>query len=222
MKRFVALIMIGTAAIAAANAVGSERLRGCDQHSAYRKTHSVLVFRTATKQEDDVGNPETYYYACNRPRGTPVAIAVDSSTHGEYLPNNVLKEIAIAGHFAGSLVVTGEGDNQACEKYDPGSPNCPVPRTRVTIVNVRSRKIVTLTTPEATTGLMLSPAGAAAWLVAPPSGSTVLIAALVTEKPRRLRLTPRQLDSGQISEVRLSGLTVTWVSAGRQRSVNLR
>jgi hypothetical protein len=109
-----------------------------------------------------------------------------------------------------------------CEKYDPGSPNCPVPRTRVTIADVRSRKIVTLLTPEATTSLTLSPAGAAAWLVPQPSGSTLLVGAVVTDKPCGLRLTPRQLDSGQISQVRFHGLRVTWMSGGQQQSVDLR
>jgi hypothetical protein len=89
MKRLVVVIVIGTVAMAGTASVAAGRRRGCDQHAAYRKNHRVLVFRTASKQTDDAGNYLTYYYACSRPSGQPVAIAVDSPTHGEYLPNDV-------------------------------------------------------------------------------------------------------------------------------------
>jgi hypothetical protein len=81
---------------------------------------------------------------------------------------------------------------------------------------------VRLPTPEATTGLTLSPAGAAAWMVPQNSGSTLLVGALVTERPLGLRLVTRQLDSGRIIDVRLSGLKMSWVNDRQQRSVNLR
>jgi hypothetical protein len=178
----------------------------------------VLVFRRATGMTDGVGNPLTIYYACARPSGRPVAFAANApSDGGEYESNSQLLGLMIAGDYVGSLVLRGEGDADVCSKYR--QPNCPSPWVTVTVANVRSGKSVSVRTFAQARRLLVSSRGAVAWLAFAGQGSATLLAGVADQKRRDLPVI--QLDGGQLTDVRLRGLTVSWRNQGKLRTETL-
>lgn len=212
-----ALAAVGTFASGSASAKSAQR---CDRHRAIRKDRVALVFSKATSQDDGSGSPLTIYYACARPNGKAVQLALDSYPgNAEYPPNDDLIALPLAGDYAGSLVIKGLADYQACLMLQP---NCPVPYTHIALVEVRGRRRATLTGPYGTTALELSPAGEAAWLEPGPSGSEQKLMATVLEaRGPRLHVAPRLLDTGHISDVHFSGRRLDWRDDQGPRSATL-
>ena len=195
--------------------------RHCDGHRAYRKTHAVLVFRSATGLTDGVGNPLSIYYACARPDGRPVRVATDApSTGGEYESNDQLLSLEVAGDFVASLVLRGAGDVQTCEKYQQSG--CGSPWVKLTVANVRGGRSVAVDTRVGARGMLVSARGGVVWLVRSGSGSARLMAGVVGPKGRGWAVGVAQLDTGQLADVRLRGLTVSWRDQAGPRTVVLR
>jgi hypothetical protein len=216
-----ALAAGASGALLGEDALAARASARCSSHHAYRIDSAVIVYRKAAGFDDGVGNPVTLFYACARPNGASVAIASTSDGGGEYPSNDLLRELVLAGNFAGSIMVQGMGDESVCEKY--AQSGCPTPVTVVRAAEVRSRRLVSIPVPSGTHGLVLSPShnrlGAAAWLE--PAGSvSTLVATELVPRGRRLRSSPYNLDTGAISGLKLAGKTVTWLKGGvRHRAI---
>lgn len=218
----VALAASASSAVFGQDALAARASKRCSSHRSYRSDSTVNVYRKAAGHDDGVGNQLTLFYACARPDGASVAIASASSGGGEYPSNDVLKELVLAGNFAGSLLVQGGGNQAVCQKY--GQSGCPTPVTVIRAVEARSRRVVSIPVPSGTHGLVLSPShsrsGDAVWLY--PSGSlSTLVGTELVPRGRTLSSAPHTLDTGDISNVHVAGTTATWLNGGVQHHATL-
>ena len=226
-RRLVALaVLLGSAAaVPAAADPGADGPSRCDAHRSYRRTQTVLVFRTGPADHRT-------YSACARPAGRPVSLASTTSA-------DRLASLTIAGHYVAvvdrrrTVVATAP----PCDKNSIGQPCCD-PSPQQSCREVRVEDVVGIADTRRRTrldsagqgppvrSLALSPAGAAAWLVPAPGAApsdSVLIAVAVDPRARP-GLTgcpyedPRELDRGAITAVGVSRHRVRWSSAGRSRS----
>lgn len=204
------------------NAIGAAGSKRCSSHRAYRSDSTVIVYRKAAGFDDGVGNQVTLFYACARPDGASVPIASASGGGGEYASNDVLRELVLAGDYAGSIMVQGRGDQMVCQKY--AQSGCPTPVTVLRATEVRSRRAATIPVPSGTHDLVLSGShshlGGAAWLQ-PAGSSSTLVGTELISRGSRLNTAPYKLDNGAISGVQLTGETVTWLKAGVRRRAAL-
>jgi hypothetical protein len=211
---------LGDAAAAQAGQPGNGRSRhakSCSQQRSYLQSRTVRIYRR-TVYDQGYSDGGVAYLACLRPRGRSIQVAVDLDS-GEYPPPVALQQITVQDDYAAALSVLGEEDQAACEKYTGGT-NCPSPTDKVNVVDVRARKAASVTLPDNTTGLVLSSAGAVAWLV-PASGGVTLQAGAVHRADGRLTLSSTQYDTGTITHVRLHALVLTWNSGGQSHAATL-
>ena len=216
---FIVVVMLGvggSSALQGQDALAAKTAQRCSGQRRYRSDRNVTVYRRRVGT-DGVGNPLTGFFACARPDGASVQFASDSADDGEYPPDDVLTDLVLAGDYAGSIMVQGDGDQAVCQKYSGDATRCPTPITVIFAADARNRELARIVVPSGAHGLLLSPshgsAGAAVWLEPAAQGSTLVGSALVS-RGRKLSSAPDQLDTGDITGVHLSGQTVTWLDAG--------
>ena len=203
----------------------------CDAHRAYRRTRSVLVFRT--------GSARMTYFACARPNGKPVLLAMTYQTSST---RSQLQSLVISTPYVATIQrqTSARRTLPPCDKNTINQPCCdPTPQQSctattvqdlVSIANASRRTRLDLDGQPSPLGrLVLSSAGGAAWL-APSSiashADQALVAVAVDPLARR-GLTdcpyedPKQLDSGTVSHLTIDGLKVKWLNAGQPRSAKL-
>jgi hypothetical protein len=138
---------------------------------------------------------------------------------GEYPSDSIVEQVAVGGRYAAAVAEIGDGTFVACTKYT--QPNCPLPTWQLTIVDVGTRRRAVVALPPETTSLALSGAGAA-WLAPHASGGQALTAGVLTSHAGGLMISPRQIATGTITRVKLSGDTLSWSDAGRAHTATLR
>jgi hypothetical protein len=219
-NKLVALLVVCAWTALVAGAAASAHRSRCDGHHAYRETATVLVYG---KKGNVNGLPATFYWACRRPNGKAVEFAANGGVG--YAPTYDLRQMILAGPYAGAVEITGEDSALNCSKYQPG-PECPIPQAHISIVDVRGPKMVTITPPHQDSytkveGLKASSAGGVVWVVREQS-STALMAGVLHASATKLSLASQRLDTGQISHVTLRGLTVSWTNGATAHAAILR
>jgi len=208
----------GLAALPGVAAGKGARPGVCDAHRSGAKlvTRSVIVFGKHTGMQTSNG-PETAYFACLRPRGARVRLGYDAPGDDIYGSDETTGAFRAAGTYVAALSSSGEASRTVCDKYQ--QPNCPQPRNWLRIADVRLRHSVAFDVRGGSViTLILSPAGAVAWLEYTGSSSYELRGtALRTTDPTRLTGAPALIDSGAIDRpsLRFDGLTLRWTRDGQ-------
>jgi hypothetical protein len=219
----------GLAATSTASAHTSVRrhVGRCDTHLSklqrVKMTGQVLVWESNTGTESESGEPLITVYACLRPAGRSVAIGQRAEGGGEYVGNVQTTNLSISGVLVSDLVTTGLASQQACGKYEPGSPSCAAEVSEVVrACNVRTGRSIRQPLPAAATTYAFTPRGAIAW-EAPTSpgttGSPTAVRAVSFNPSSMQKGSVDTLDSGALgSSLHFSGLTLTWTNAGEPKS----
>ena len=198
-----ALLWLGLTT-AASSAPRSQR---CNRHGAeaIQKTSTVLVYTS----DGEV------FMACMRPGGKPVHVLPPPGAPS-IGPAGAEEDFAIAGTF-----VAAEWDDapyvMECFKHATSpNPNCPPEADYVSVVELKSGRSVSVSTPSRATELAVSPRGAVAW-VQPGNGYSLMATVLHKRGRSGFAARPKQIDSGNsfISSVRFTGLTLRWKRNGR-------
>jgi hypothetical protein len=226
-----ALVVAGAGAVLAAlpvAATGTTASRGvCDAHRVGAKlvTRSVVVFGKHTGKQTDNG-PETAYFACLRPRGARVRLGYDAPDDGVYGSDETTGAFRAAGTYVAVLSSTGGAAASVCSKY--AQPNCPMPRRWIRVAETRFRRAVDFDVHATVTTVVLSPAGAVAWLeytqtTATSSSYALHATALHAKDARHLTGSPTEIDTGAIDRhsLRFDGLTLRWMRDGQPHSQTL-
>lgn len=213
-------------ASASAKARQPRRPQSCNAHRrhAAAATRQVIVYKKGTGYDNYGGGPLYTYYACLLPAGKPVAVGQVSTGGGEYVGNYRMYQLRVAGRFVADLSASGFASQEACYKYDPNSPDCAKAVSWwVEAADAKSRRTGHAPVPSSVGLLTVSSAGAVAWIGSTAS-STHALQAIVLHPVGRHRLTAsvQTLDTGSISGVRFTGLTLHWSNAGQAKSQTLR
>lgn len=217
----------------------------CQREHAVKRASSVIIYVTRTSATDDLGNPLVRYSACRRPNGASVTVGhnAPASDDGGGVSDDELQQLVIGGDYAGSLELFGSGSDTACE-FSPA--DCAsLESYEITLADVDPVAVGHLYYSGTTRDLMISAAGAAAWITSVPSspppasetGTTTTRATTTpptvtdTEKPvvaapvrhgRTLKIAVQTAATGTVSNVHLSGLTLTWSQAGQSRTLTVQ
>jgi hypothetical protein len=167
-------------------------------------------------------------------------VATSAPESSEYPSNLILQQLAIGGDYVGTLVIAGSADNAACQMNTDNLQNCPIPQTYVSLADVDpSSPAVDFATPEGTRELVISAAGAAAWIEpgtssaatstgttttsssTSPSAPELVVASLVSHR-HKLVVTQQVAATGAISDVKLSGLTLVWSEGGQRQQLTVQ
>jgi hypothetical protein len=212
-------------ASAAAKTRRPRRPQRCNahRHHAAAATRQVIVYKKGTGYDNYGGGPLYTYYACLRPAGKPIAVGQVSTGGGEYVGNYGMYELHVAGRFVADLSASGFASQEACYKYDPNSPDCAnAVSWWVEAADAKSRRMGRAPVPSSVGPLTVSSAGAVAWIGSTASASHAL-QAIVLHRAGRHGLTAnvQTIDTGSISGVRFTGLTLHWSNDGQAKSQTL-
>jgi hypothetical protein len=184
------------------------------------KNSRVIVYAQPTGIDSYSGGALTTYYACLRPNGRAVAIGQSAAGDGEYPANIEMLGLKITGTFVADESAEGFASAAACSKFEPPTACNNIVKYWVKIANVAARRTVKVFVSGPVSSLVLSPAGAAAWVVS-TSASTSTLYAIVVNAAGRGSLTGRRvvIDSGQaITSVSFVGSKLRWSNGGEPKS----
>jgi hypothetical protein len=211
--------------LAAAAASCSPKLQGVTA-----KTSRVIVDAQDDGIDDYSGGALTAYYACLRPNGQPMWIGESETSGGEYPPNVEMQDLRIAGTFVTDESASGFVSAAGCSKYQPASQCNNIVKYWLEIADVATRRRGKVFVSGPVSSLVLSSAGAAAWVLptptsGPSSSSTSTLYAIVVHPAGHGPLSGRRVvvDSGQvISSVSFTGSTLRWSNGGHRKSRTIR
>jgi hypothetical protein len=189
------------------------------------KTASVVVYAEDDGTDSDSGGTIITYYACQQPKGKPVAVGQAVGSGGEYPANVEMQDLRIAGTFVTEQSAAGFASLAACGKYEPSSACTGVLKYWVRIADVATRRTVKVFQAGPVSSLTLSTGGAAAWVVTTPassssgSASSTLYATVVHPAGHdALSAQPMVIDSGQaITAVSFAGSSLRWSNGGQPK-----
>ncbi len=185
-------------------------------------TGSVFFYVTA---EHEV----KLYWACSRKANR--FVLVSREYRGEGASERLLKPVHLAGDW---LIATDVYVNEECGdgKY-PDEPPCEEPPAEslfvvdvargleARIFNVNFPSFLSRGTVAPLSAVLVSAAGAVAWLQTPPAGAaSLLYGCVAVATKRQLACPPRLLAQGSIpaASLRLTGMTLSWSAAGQWQS----
>jgi hypothetical protein len=194
------------------------RVRG----AALASTQVVVFHRYSGTSPS--GERATTYLACLRPRGAGVALGYSWPDDGYYGSDATLARFRASGTYVAAEGSSGEASSTVCSKYQQSS--CPTPHYWISVVDARSRRHADISVPGYgnASAVVLSPAGAVAWLESTGTSGYTLKATTLRPRGRSgFATAPQQIDAGQIARrsVRFAGLTLSWVRDGVAHSQTL-
>jgi hypothetical protein len=220
-----AVALITAALLAAPAPARRVRSGTCERHRAHAivVTPHVLVYRafphgTPHPPADPVILFDRVFYACLRPRGSPIRIGETPGTN-DTVANFSVRNFRAAGTYVAARRQVGEGDFAACEHFGPpppGAPQCTPPNYWIRLIELRSRRSLDIPTNGDINGYVLSARGAVAWTQTTNAGTVLSAAVARSADGGPLTSIPQALDSGHIPvrSLHFTGLTLHWTRDG--------
>jgi len=246
-----AWLVLAAAAVAAASswspaaastpscAVAGQTIAGVAHSHVLATDRATIVYRVR-------GHSADAWWACRAGRAPRAFIGTDDSfqkRNDEYGPSRTLSDLRIAGRWVVAVGASGLADYETCSKYQQ-SPCTGPTETLLAADATTPRGPGTLTQFQTDTSdangngtdivwkrVLLSPAGAVAWLLrseaftqSSSSAATFTIyGCVLADGAGGPDCTPTQVASGATipSSLGLSGTTLTWTADGQSQSASL-